>query len=45
MEGRVGTVVGVLCQLPIIDQGVKGDGKFAWCNLEIEVGPVSVGSL
>lgn len=28
-EGRARIAVGVLSNLPIIDQGVKGDGSFA----------------
>lgn len=28
IEGRAGVAIGVLSNLPIIDQGVKGDGEF-----------------
>lgn len=45
VEGRIGVTVGVISNLPIIDQGVKGDGCFAWYTLDTNVGLVNFGSV
>lgn len=42
-EGRTSVVVGVLSNLPIIDQEVKEDGSFASCTLDTDVGSVNYG--
>lgn len=44
-QGRAGAAVGVLSNLKVLDKGVKGDGSFAWCTIDIVVGLVSVGSV
>lgn len=43
VEGHARVTVGVLSNLRIIDQGVKGAGIFAWCTLDIVVGPMTYG--
>lgn len=42
VDGRAGATVGILADLPIRDQGVKGDGCFVWITVKTTVGPVSV---
>lgn len=43
--GKFGAAIVVPNNHQVVSQGVKGDGTFAWVQIQIEVGELNIGSL